>query len=491
MRLRPTSQQYQTTIDQAAQILAKGLFLLFLLLIIDVVVCIGLLLGGDVSQLSAGQIVVFGVLSIPILGILWKLLRTDPMKWVPMTRRIVWVFTNPLINLLIVPILFELCLFVILFDNQFNIGYSAVSSVIGLFGLWLILFWLIVSFPLLLTLLQHPIWMISTTAISLLIVVVGLVKLNQNVMRDLNEVERIQASLKFFLGDELNSRSLEYWSEYQVVYHPNVPYVGHRSIPFVGDYINISADGIRRTVDLPENKNLSGDVTVHFYGGSTIWGYGARDEHTIPSIVSQILQGEHQVNVKVTNLGEVGYTSFNDLAVFNIQVLQGNIPDIAIFYQGYNDIVESIKRGYIGGPPDTAAPVSIPLPDADTVFDYYTRYVKTVQAMAQANNFRAVFIWQPTWVYKPLTEYEDHYIQNSDVVRAAPVQEYYLEIDPQIETAMTKASIEYFLFMSDFFKDEQETIFMDSVHITEDGNRQVSIAIVDYLIKNNLVGTKE
>ncbi|MCK6371501.1 MAG: hypothetical protein L6Q83_09310, partial [Gammaproteobacteria bacterium] len=60
------------------------------------------------------------------------------------------------------------------------------------------------------------------------------------------------------------------------------PYVYFRRQRFDGQYINIDANGIRRTA----NNTLAASTPkrLFMFGGSTVWGTGVRDEFTIPSL---------------------------------------------------------------------------------------------------------------------------------------------------------------------------------------------------------------
>src|SRR5262245_18562137 len=62
------------------------------------------------------------------------------------------------------------------------------------------------------------------------------------------------------------------------------PYVFWRRIPHLGKYINITADGLRKTGDVTTAEGDSSPMKVFMFGGSTMWGYGAGDDFTIPSI---------------------------------------------------------------------------------------------------------------------------------------------------------------------------------------------------------------
>ncbi|MGE0255068.1 MAG: SGNH/GDSL hydrolase family protein [Alphaproteobacteria bacterium] len=111
-------------------------------------------------------------------------------------------------------------------------------------------------------------------------------------------------------------------------------FVGWRRNAYQGQTITVEGPyGQRRTENPP-----SGEVPkVYFFGGSTIWGTGSRDEDTIPSQFARIT-GFH-----AENFGETAYTAHQSL-VRLIQLLQdGHRPDIVIFYDGVNEVLSKCR----------------------------------------------------------------------------------------------------------------------------------------------------
>ena len=47
-------------------------------------------------------------------------------------------------------------------------------------------------------------------------------------------------------------------------------------------------------------------------GGSSLWGFGARDDQTIPSLLARKLH-ERGLKVEIKNLSELGYVSTQEL----------------------------------------------------------------------------------------------------------------------------------------------------------------------------------
>jgi len=109
--------------------------------------------------------------------------------------------------------------------------------------------------------------------------------------------------------------------------------------------VNVDADGLRRTA---AQKAAAFDAPrIYCFGGSTMWGILVRDEHTIPSCLSKLLE-EAGVSARVVNYGQVGYVSSQQVAAFVRCCVGGDAPDLAVFYSGVNDIAAVIQNGVVG-----------------------------------------------------------------------------------------------------------------------------------------------
>lgn len=108
-------------------------------------------------------------------------------------------------------------------------------------------------------------------------------------------------------------------------------YVGWRRLPFKGKTLNIDNTGVRKTVQ----KNLPNDSLpiVVFLGGSTMWGMGSADHHTIPSQFAGKINGR----CKVYNYGESGYNAYQSLQYLQLKIINGFKPSIVITYDGTNN----------------------------------------------------------------------------------------------------------------------------------------------------------
>ncbi len=106
-------------------------------------------------------------------------------------------------------------------------------------------------------------------------------------------------------------------------------FIGWRRKPFQGETINIGGRyAQRRTINDGTNKSKK----VYFFGGSTMWGTGVRDDGTIPS------QFAAATSLWAENFGESGYTAHQGLMLL-LQLLQdGHRPDVVVFYDGVNDV---------------------------------------------------------------------------------------------------------------------------------------------------------
>ena len=85
------------------------------------------------------------------------------------------------------------------------------------------------------------------------------------------------------------SRSIEFAKEADNLQRNTyIPFVGLHGRGYDGNYIHMSPDGVRATWN-PPFAHSAKVKNVFCFGGSTLWGWGARDHFTIPSWLSRKL----------------------------------------------------------------------------------------------------------------------------------------------------------------------------------------------------------
>lgn len=126
-----------------------------------------------------------------------------------------------------------------------------------------------------------------------------------------------------------------YFSEFEALDWEYVPFVGPRVAPVRGRFIN-STDAVRRSYI----ASVDGDrepVEVWFFGGSTTWGEGQRDLHTIPSEVARLAEAEG-IALHPVNFGQRGYAAFAEFLLFEQELDRRGPPDAVVFYDGLNEL---------------------------------------------------------------------------------------------------------------------------------------------------------
>jgi len=80
-----------------------------------------------------------------------------------------------------------------------------------------------------------------------------------------------------------------------------------------------------------------------------MWGWGARDDHTIASHLSKWLHARGY-RVQVTNYGQFGYVSTQEAITLLRCLHRGERVDIALFYDGINEVFASAMNAVAGLP---------------------------------------------------------------------------------------------------------------------------------------------
>ncbi len=128
------------------------------------------------------------------------------------------------------------------------------------------------------------------------------------------------------------------------------PYVYFRQHSFAGQTITIDERGFRRTWQSPRHPTKDSDhqpFRVWMFGGSSLWGFGARDDWTIPSLVAQKIH-EHGIPAIVGNFSEIGYVSTQEVVAMVRALQAGDHPDLVIFYDGVNESTSALLEGEAG-----------------------------------------------------------------------------------------------------------------------------------------------
>jgi lysophospholipase L1-like esterase len=123
-------------------------------------------------------------------------------------------------------------------------------------------------------------------------------------------------------------------------------YVGWWQRPFRGSHLTIDARGLRPTPG--EHTGGEGAIRILCFGGSTMMGLGARDEYTIAAVLARRLT-ELGLSAAVTNYGQLGHNSTQETITLQQLLKADEQIDIAIFYDGVNEMACAEQTGRADG----------------------------------------------------------------------------------------------------------------------------------------------
>ena len=289
------------------------------------------------------------------------------------------------------------------------------------------------------------------------------------------------------------------------------PYLYWRRPRFDGEYVRVGEGGRRHTWSSPGHSRAP---RIFVFGGSTIWGAGARDDYTIPSLLAKELH-ERGVNVQVSNFGESGYVSTQNLLSLLLELRSGNLPDVVVFYDGANDLFAAIQAGHAGTPQnednrhrefnlskhrgklaalmlrksfvgidrfatwlrrDEEASSSEIETDAlaAEVVSLYTRNLQIAEALSRRFGFATLYYWQPSVFSKSQrTPYEDSLVAS----RSARERALFARAGQGVAGSRELAMIDGFEDLSNAFDDTSAPVFFDFIHVSEAGNAVLAEAI--------------
>lgn len=304
------------------------------------------------------------------------------------------------------------------------------------------------------------------------------------------------------------------------------PYVEWWQRPFRGAYVTLDERGLRRTPG--ENSDDDQAIRILCFGGSTMMGMGARDEQTIPAVLARRL-GEIGYRVSVTNYGQLGHNSTQEAITLQQLLKAGERCDIAVFYDGINEMACAEQTGRADGLFNearrraefnllhqerrgdlivaalmAAAPRTLrrlrrltglalrgpfPVLEADfsrvdlnrlarDVIAVYASNLRLVRLLAREYGFQPMFFWQPVITTKKLKTTDEQRWENDYTRDPARRQLLYYAIIAQRRCYTELLNASDTIDLSALFDDWAEPVYIDLYHLSEAGNAAVAEAML-------------
>jgi lysophospholipase L1-like esterase len=308
-------------------------------------------------------------------------------------------------------------------------------------------------------------------------------------------------------------------------------YVYFRQKPFHGKYLKIDENGVRATWRAPASANDPAKKPLHIlmFGGSTLWGVGARDEGTIPSCLARELAGRG-INSEITNLGEIAYVSSQELITLTRLLQKGARPDVVIFYDGVNETISALLDRRAGIPSNeenrrvefnvrrdprrllglfftslikdsasfrfasslqqrlrglsaVAQPAVVlpPLSDSarkqlvEEIVHWYAQNLKVVEMLGREYGFEPLFYWQPVLFTKP----NRGSFENEERSKYGWGESTFLDVYQRVANDPVLNSDRRWHNISGIFGDSSDLLYSDFCHTTERGNAIIARAMDD------------
>lgn len=303
----------------------------------------------------------------------------------------------------------------------------------------------------------------------------------------------------------------EYFRELKDMTAEYYPYVGHRTEPnYKGRYINLDHESRRKTL-FQCSGSKEDAIRIFMFGGSTLWGTGARDEGTIPSLLAKELcrAGKH---VEVINFGESGFQSTQEMIRLLLELNKANTPDVVVFYDGVNDVFSSYQDNVAGFPQNTqnrredfnsryrlrVRDLWKFLPSTRKVVDkireelngnqvrtealndtlaletakLYFNNLKIVKFLGNDYGFKSLFFWQPSLSTKSHLSLEE----KNKLEHEKSLDQSYVRVRDRVTLSSEVINL------TEIFDAYTSTIFIDWAHTTEEGNAIVAKAMATALL---------
>ncbi|AXT54374.1 hypothetical protein D1815_00935 [Aquimarina sp. AD1] len=357
---------------------------------------------------------------------------------------------------------------------------------------------------------------ISFLLLVILEVILGFFFENRKFQHQSNKIDRVLASNSYSEKDIPFIK--QFYNDYHKLTYEWDPFTEYKLKPYTGKAINIDVQGNRKTIN-EDTIITDSTYTIYCFGGSTMFGEGARDIMTIPSLLSKKLkEKEPTKKFHITNYGVPAYSRSQETALLIEALKKGKKPDIVVFYDGFNEVLlkhpnylknvrEPIKQSYDAIKKSNKQFIlalkssnvnmgikklqnklkhvekekyDVIINDSilDEIIKGYRNNIKITDAISNQYRFNIFNYLQPSVYTKKLrTEYENlQYNKHEGLDKVFNKLYQQLTIDSILQNSNN------FINISNCFDTSKENIFIDNCHISEYGN-----SIISEIIANDII----
>lgn len=302
-------------------------------------------------------------------------------------------------------------------------------------------------------------------------------------------------------------------SPQSVVYSP---FVLWRRQPFSSPTINIDTEGHR---SVPGTNCTLSSFKIFFFGGSAAWGTGSPDWGTIPAHLQEHLAPRFKQGLCIVNYAESSWNSNQEVIQLLIAIRQNHLPDLALFYDGWNDINIAFETGSphlhrhfrmisskLDKKRDWTTPLKLVIPNLlkqgllsslfdfaslqeqkdlkdpmflDSVASNYESNIKIASNLGKEYGFKVHFFKQPDLSNQQRKVHPDELKIKANL----RLTEFVRDIDARMDQGHSD-----FSNLKDALNDLPGQVYIDSVHVTPEANRVLAQKIVTELDLHKKIG---
>ena len=351
----------------------------------------------------------------------------------------------------------------------------------------------------------------------------------------------------FYYRDRVNWGE-DYWREHSEVGNRYEHIIDYIYTEYHGEYVNIDVHppGVFRRTWNPDSIPHADTLLV--LGGSTAWGFGVRDNYTLPSELSRALNAQGHT-AYVMNAAVNGFTFYQSVMRLSMLLREGFRPRYVVCYDGVNEVLGAHYQGGAGRfllhrkmeriqtekreaptvwgvtkaalleniitlrivqrvygvvlrfgtedeSADTAPQSTVPQEDPDRrlareIVDEYGKTVGLLDRLSRAYGFRYTCFWQPSLFLESRVFPEEAEARRENTDQNYNNNAGLARIFPPTDSIAREylSDTEHCYWIGDALANRERACYFDALHVTEEGNGIIARRMAE-ILETDMFGTE-